>query len=131
MPSPNAIAPPPSTARFRLSRISPLTSTLTKFAPASPLAPTLTRKLTFKSFTINTYKKGGEGEGVGARSGQSTSQPLYPEAPVRGPKGQESNAETAKRRRAAALQKGRRDFDFGGRVRYKWGRGPQAQRDFD
>src|SRR5712692_3735275 len=63
MPSLNAIAPSSSTGRFQLSRLSPLTSTLTNFASASPLAPTLTRKLTLKSFRINTYKKGGEGEG--------------------------------------------------------------------
>ena len=63
MPSSNAIAPSSSTARFHLFRVSRLTSTLTKFTSASPLAPTLTRKLTFKSFRINTYKKGGEGEG--------------------------------------------------------------------
>ncbi len=30
---------------------------------ASPVASTLTRKVHFKPFRINTYKKGGEGEG--------------------------------------------------------------------
>src|SRR3989442_12419123 len=42
----------------------PLASTLTKNTSATPLASTLTRKLHFKPFGINTYKKGGEGEGV-------------------------------------------------------------------
>src|SRR3989442_13948439 len=42
----------------------PLASTLTKNTSATPLASTLTKKLHFKPFRINTYKKGGEGEGV-------------------------------------------------------------------
>src|SRR5713101_4832925 len=45
--------------------VTALSSTLTNFAPATPLAPTLTGKLHFKPFRINTYKKGGEGEGGG------------------------------------------------------------------
>ncbi len=43
--------------------LSLLTSTLTKIAPATPLISTLTRKPHLKPFRINTYKKGGEGEG--------------------------------------------------------------------
>src|SRR5260370_13838124 len=45
------------------SSLNPLTSTLPRDASASPVASTLTRKLHFKPFRINTYKKGGEGEG--------------------------------------------------------------------
>src|SRR5712692_4977421 len=41
--------------------LSRLTSTLTKFAPASPLTSTLTKTKDLKSFNINTYKKGGGG----------------------------------------------------------------------
>src|SRR5712692_5372517 len=39
--------------------VSPLTSTLTKFAPATPLTSTLTKTKDLKSFIINTYKKPG------------------------------------------------------------------------
>src|SRR5712692_69565 len=42
--------------------LSPLTSTLTKFASATPLTSTLTKTKDLKSFNINTYKKGGGGD---------------------------------------------------------------------
>src|SRR5260370_27459060 len=71
MPSPNAFALPPSTVCFQLSTVNSRLSCSNSFRitnirknpPATPLASTPTRKLTLKSFRINTYKKGGEGEG--------------------------------------------------------------------
>src|SRR5713226_7288663 len=51
----------PCTADCRPFSLTPLTSTLTKNAPASPLTSTLTKTKDLKSFIINTYKKGGGG----------------------------------------------------------------------
>jgi hypothetical protein len=44
-------------------RLTPLTSTLAKFAPATPLDSALTSKRAAKSFTCNTYEKHTGGEG--------------------------------------------------------------------
>ncbi len=44
-------------------RLSPLTSTLTNFASATPLDSALTLKRASKSFTSNTYEKHTQGEG--------------------------------------------------------------------
>jgi hypothetical protein len=52
-------------------RLTPLTSTLAKFAPASPLDSALTSKTTDKYFSCNTYEKHTGGEG-GVECGGST-----------------------------------------------------------
>jgi len=50
-------------ANAELLRLSHLTSTLTNFAPATPLESALTSKRAAKSFTSNTYEKHTQGEG--------------------------------------------------------------------
>ena len=52
-----------STVDCQLSALSPLTSTLTKNASASPLDSALTSKRASNSFTSNTYEKHTQGEG--------------------------------------------------------------------
>src|SRR5712692_181987 len=72
MPSPNAIAPPPSPAHFQLSTFDsrlfcskPFRITyICKNASASPLDSALTSKRAAKSFTSNTYEKHTGGGGV-------------------------------------------------------------------
>src|SRR2546427_4767142 len=67
---PSTIQPQTSNLRFSLN---PLTSTLTKNASASPLDSALTSKRASNSFTSNTYKKQGWGEGPLPSSTSSTS----------------------------------------------------------
>ena len=53
-------------------RLTPLASTLAKFAPATPLDSALTLKRASKSFTSNTYEKHTGGRGVYVKCGGST-----------------------------------------------------------
>src|SRR5712692_9932787 len=81
MPSPNAIAPPPSPARFQLSTVNSqlfLSNSfrityICKNASASPLDSALTSKRAAKSFTSNTYEKHTGGEGSPTIRGSSAS----------------------------------------------------------